>query len=224
MNPFTFILFCLAWFVVLAWRLHTHLSRRAATFALAGLGLWLLYAATLAYRGVLLSPAPPPRVLLVGLPMLAFLVWLARSPRPLALVERVSLRELVGLQAFRIGVELFLVDLWRAGSLPKGMTWHGHNFDVVTGVSALILFVLWRRIPRVESLAWGWNLGGLLLVAQVAVTGILSAPGPQQLMNRDTPNLAIVSFPHVLVAALFVLSAVSLHVLAFRKLARAPRP
>jgi hypothetical protein len=53
----------------------------------------------------------------------------------------------------------------------------------------------------------------------VAGTGILSAPGPQHLLNRDQPNVAVLSFPYVLVAALFVLSAFSLHVLALRKIA-----
>ena len=82
-----------------------------------------------------------------------------------------------------------------------------------------LLALLWNHIPRIWTVAKAWNIAGLLLLAQVALTGILSAPGPQQLLNRDEPNLAVVTFPYVLVAALFVVSALALHILALRKLA-----
>lgn len=219
MTSLTFLLFSLAWFFLVAWTLHAYLPRRSATLALGAMALWILYASALAYRGWLAAPEPPPRVLFLVLPMAAFALWLSRSPGPLALLRRIPLRHLVGLQAFRVGVEVFLADLWKEGLVPRGMTWHGHNFDVLTGVSAFALYLFWNRIPKVEAAAKGWNVAGLLLLAQVAVTGVLSAPGPQQLLNRDQPNVAIVSFPYVLIAALFVLSALALHILALRKIA-----
>lgn len=219
MTPVLFLAFCLAWFTVLAWILHRALPRRAASLALGGLALWLLYAGTLAYNGWLSRPDPPPSLLLLLLPLVAFATWLSRSPAPLALVRALPLRALVGLQAFRVGVEIFLDRLWREGLLPEGMTWHGHNFDIVTGISAFALFLAWNRIPGVLGVARAWNILGLVLLAQVALTGLLSAPGPQHILNRATPNVAIVSFPYVLVAALFVVSALALHILAFRRIA-----
>lgn len=219
LTPALFLAFCLAWFAVLAFILHRALPRRAASLALGGLALWLLYAGALAYRGWLARPDPPPSLPLLLLPMVAFAFWLSRGSGPMALVRALPLRALVGLQAFRVGVELFLDRLWRQGLVPEGMTWHGHNFDIVTGISAFVLYLAWDRIPGVLGVAKAWNALGLALLAQVAVTGVLSAPGPQQVLNRATPNVAIVSFPYVLVAALFVVSALALHILAFRRIA-----
>lgn len=222
MMPIAFLAFSLAWFFILAWTLHRCLPRRAATLVLGALAAWLIAASLLAYQGMLNSPRPPPRVLLLGVPLAAFAIWLSRSGRPLALVRAAPLRILIWLQSFRIIVELFLDSLWKVGLLPKGMTYHGHNFDIVTGLSALALALFWNRIPRIGAVAKAWNIAGLLLLAQVALTGILSAPGPQQVLNRATPNLAVVTFPYVLVAALFVVSALALHILALRKLALPP--
>lgn len=218
MTAAAFLAFSLAWVTVMAWVLHRFLPRRAATLTMGALSLWLLYAAALAYQGWLVAAAPPPRLPLLLAPLIAFAVWLSRGLAPLPFIRAAPLRLLIGLQSFRIGVEIFLDLIWKQGLLPRGMTFHGHNFDILTGVSALALALFWNHIPRVGMVAKAWNIAGLVLLAQVAVTGMLSAPGPQQLINRDQPNLAIVTFPYVLVAALFVLSALALHILALRKL------
>lgn len=214
-----FIVFCLGWFMLLATVLRGALSRRAASLALGGLALWVLYAAFLAFHGVLTSESFPPRFLLIGIPLIVFIFWMARGAGPRILAERLSLRTLTGLQSFRVLVEIFLDQLWKEGLLPEGMTWHGHNFDIVTGITAFLLYLGWNRIPNPGTAIKLWNVLGLMLLAQVAVTGILSSPGPQQIMNRETPNVAVVSFPYVLVAALFVMSAGGLHILSLRKIA-----
>jgi hypothetical protein len=216
-----FIAFSLAWFMVLGMVLRGAISRRAASLALGGLALWVLYSAFLAYRGVLRSDAAPPRVLLIGIPLAVFLAWLSRGAGSRILADALSLRTLTGLQSFRVLVEVFLDQLWKEGLLPEGMTWHGHNFDIATGITAFLLYLAWNRLPHLGAVLKAWNVLGLLLLAQVVVTGVLSAPGPQQILNRETPNLAVVSFPYVLVATLFVMSAAALHILSLRKLALA---
>lgn len=218
MTANLFLLFCLAWFGVIAFCLFKFLSRRAAMTVLVGLALWLGYTGMLAHRGLLLSTDLPPRFLLLLIPMLLYTLWLCRSKAALVLAQRMPLRLLVGLQAFRVIVELFLDQLWRAGLLPQGMTWHGHNFDILTGVTAGLLYAMWPHFPKTETAAKSWNYLGLALLAQVAITGVLSAPGPQHLMNHAMPNRAIMSFPYVYIASLFVFSALSLHVLALRKI------
>lgn len=219
MTALLFLLFALVWLAILIGILSCHLPRRHAALTVGALGIWLLYASVLAYQGWLKSPELPPRILLLLIPLIAFATWLSLSSAPLTLVRGISLRTLIGLQSFRILVEVFLMALWKAGLLPKGMTWEGHNFDILTGISALALFFFWDRIPKAGPLMKGWNVAGLILLAQVAVTGALSAPGPQQALNRETPNLAIISFPYVLIAALFVTSALALHILSLRKIA-----
>jgi hypothetical protein len=216
-----FLAFCLGWFVVLSAVLRSALSRRAASLALGGLALWVLYASVLAYRGLLRSDSLPPRILLLFVPLMVFVVWMSRGAGPRLLAGQLSLRTLTGLQSFRVLVEIFLDRFWKEGLLPHGMTWHGHNFDIATGVTAFLLYLGWNRIPNLGTAMKAWNILGLLLLAQVAITGVLSAPGPQQVLNKAAPNVALLTFPYVLMAALFVASAAGLHILSLRKLAAA---
>ena len=134
------------------------------------------------------------------------------------MAEKFPLRELIGLQAFRIGVEIFLNQLRKEDLLPRTMTFHGQNFDIIIGISALVLYLVWNRIPNKTTVIRYWNFLGLALLTNVVVTGILSTPGPLQLINQEHPNLAVTQFPYVFIPALFVLSALGLHILTLTQI------
>ena len=220
-----FILFSVSTAALLAWRIGRHAGGRAVAVFIVGTLAWLGYAAVLAGTGVLVSPNPPPRLLLLLLPLITFAIWAGRSRAALSLALRFPLRELIGLQGFRLIVELFLHRLMVEDRVPKAMTFEGHNFDIVTGASALVLYAAWNHLPNPARISKAWNYLGLTLLAVVAITGILSAPGPQQSFNLDHPNLAVTQFPYVFIPALFVAAALCLHILALRRLSAAsPAP
>jgi hypothetical protein len=216
-----FLLFSISWLLFLVWRFQRFCGKKVALGFSLVMGIWLLYVSILTLTGTLTSPGMPPRLLLLLVPILAFAVWLIRSTVAKFVAGQIPLRELVGLQAFRIVVELFLNELSIEGLMPKAMTFHGQNFDILIGLSALLLYLLWNRIPNLIKVLKVWNILGLGFLANVVVTGILSAPGPLHLINLNQPNLAITRFPYVFIAALFVLSALGLHILALSNLARA---
>src|SRR5277367_1739888 len=115
-----------------------HLNARSAFAVLAGIAAWLTYLGLLAYFGVLKNTAmrpPGPVFLLVPvlLFLLLFFVLVIRSAAGARIALAFPLWILLGLESFRIGVELFLHQLWIDGVIPKMLTFDGANVDIYIG-------------------------------------------------------------------------------------------
>ncbi len=147
--------------------------KRTARIAVAAV-LWISLTSVPAWTGWT-EARPMPRLLFV----LAFInlaslaVGLSRIGRWLA--ESVSLGLLVGFQAFRLPLELILHSWAQAGVIPETMTWSGSNWDVFTGITALILAPFARRRA---ALAWIANIVGIALLMNVGRVVVLSSPLP----------------------------------------------
>ena len=89
--------------------------------------------------------------------------WLSLLPLP----------ALVAFQGFRLPLELVLHSWVAQGVIPATMTWSGRNWDIITGLVALIAAPFCRR-----SIVWPWiaNGVGLVLLANVMRVAILSSP------------------------------------------------
>ncbi len=95
---------------------------------------------------------------------------------------------LIGTQAFRVGVELFIHQLWMDGLVPKMLTFAGANVDIYIGASAPLIAWLSRHGWRGQRLALFWNVLGLLSLANVVARAVLTAPGPLNLIHAEVPN------------------------------------
>ena len=84
----------------------------------------------------------------------------------------------MGLQCYRVGVELFLHQLWRDGLLPRMLTFAGANVDVYLGATAAIAALASTKGRTGLKLAFAWNLLGLLALGNVVIRAVLTAPGP----------------------------------------------
>ncbi len=213
-----FLLICLA--VALAWvRGFLQLSPRLGVAASLVLGGWLALTATLAHLHLLhaAGPFPPPmlRLLLAG--ALA-LVGLVLSPLGLRLATQTPLWALVGVQVFRLPLELVLWQLHNEGALPVQMTFSGRNFDLLSGLLALPLaYALWRGIQS-RALVWAWNLMGLALLANIVHIAVRSMPGPLRTFQNEPANTLVFSAPWVWLPTLLVLTALAGHLLVARRL------
>ena len=85
----------------------------------------------------------------------------------------VSLPALVAFQGFRLPLELVLHSWVGQGVIPATMTWSGRNWDIISGVVALVAAPFCRR-SRVA--AWIANGVGLVLLANVMRVAVLSSP------------------------------------------------
>lgn len=185
-----------------------------------GLLIWIVYAGSLGYSGVIGNPEiRPPGPFLLLFPVFLFVaLFLVRSDMALSIATCIPLAWLMGLQVFRVVVELFLHRLWQEGLAPRMLTYEGANFDLVIGLSAPFIAWLYSKKWLRERLALAWNILGLIMLGNVAVRALLSAPGLLHVFNDDIPNLAIGTFPFSFIPGFMAPLALVLHVLAIRAL------
>lgn len=199
-----------------------YLNLRTALGTLAMLTAWFVYVGLLGYFGVVANTAMrPPGIALIFIPVVLFLVvFIARAGSSTG-VDRFfafPIWILIGTQTFRVGVELFIHQLWLDGVVPKMLTFAGANVDIYVGATAPLIAWLSTRGRLGRRLALVWNVLGLLALANIAIRAVLTAPGPLQLIHTETPNRMIGTFPFMFIPGFFVPLAVVLHALAIQRI------
>ncbi len=189
------------------------------TTALAGLllGLWLGGLSALIVTGRL---AAFPRH---GLPFFfgsVFLVWtgLAVSPLGRKMAATIPLAALVGFQAFRLPLELVLHSWAAQGTIPATMTWTGFNWDILSGLVALVCAPLAGRFPVAARFA---NIVGLALLLNVIRVALMSSPVPFG-WNTQPPLLLAFHLPYAFIGPVCVGGALFGHLVLTRALWRKP--
>ena len=147
----------------------------------------------------------PPRLLfMIGPPfILIFLTLLTR--RGQQFIGSLDLKTITLMHTIRIPVEISLLYLFLAGLVPQSMTFEGTNLDIISGITAPIVYCLvfaWKKVNGKFLLAWNILCLGLLL--NVLITAILSVKIPFQQFAFDQPNVGIAYFPFVLLPAVIV--------------------
>lgn len=193
-------LFAVAWTLFFLWRG----TRSWMAVAIAsGWGLVHLLLLKVGFYADTTSLPPRPAALLA--PMFVLILAMVLLPAGRRWMQRVDLMALVLLNATRIPVELVLHESWRAGLAPQDMTYAGLNFDIVSGITAVLLALLLALRPGTSrGLLIGWNLLCLALVLNIVAIAVLSIEGPLQRINFDQPNQVVFQTPYVLLPALIV--------------------
>jgi hypothetical protein len=210
------ILFLLAILWCLFWLLAATQSRGFMLGVVAlGAVHWMLAA-----RGVYTNTLafPPPQVLLLA-PVLVALLGTVLLPQGRAWLRGLPLFALTAVHALRLPVELVLHDAYKARLVPQDMTYSGFNFDILSGITALLPLV-WMRSARPpnRTVLVAWNLICLALLFVVVGTAVLSIPSSIQRLNSEQPNLLVTSTPWVLLPAVLVPAVLFAHVAAMVQL------
>lgn len=136
-------------------------------------------------------------------------------------IERLSLRSLTLLHVVRLPVELVLLSLFKFGLVPQIMTFEGRNFDILSGLTAPVVYWLAFRKQTVDRrLLIGWNLIALVLLGNIVVTAILSFPSPFQRFGFEQPNVGLTYFPFIWLPAIVVPTVLFAHLASLWKLAK----
>jgi hypothetical protein len=156
----------------------------------------------------------------IFLPVLLVLPVLLSSKQIGALLDATPAAWLIALQVYRIFGGIFLLAWVRGGiagifALPAGIG------DVLVGTLALpVAYLVGTGAPGARQRAMAWNLLGLFDFAVAIAIGIVTAPGPLQLIVPERPNAALGTFPMVMIPAFAVPSSILLHALSLRQLLR----
>jgi hypothetical protein len=192
--------------------------RRAVVGTAAGAALWLAATWIAAGRGVLREwdRTPPPFAFLV-LSVTAVSVVIASGPYGRRLVTGLPLWILVGIQGFRLPLEVAMHTMYERGIMPQQMSYSGRNFDIVTGITALIVAALLRPGLIGRRVVLAWNVIGLALLLNVVIVAILGTPRFRY-FGDDALNVWITYPPFVWLPAVMVVAALAGHLIVFRAL------
>lgn len=214
-----FITFVIGMVMVIGLGVVRYLPRAYLARTFLGFAAWITYAGLLGYLGVIGNTTLlPPGLFYLLAPIVVFVIFMARSSIGEKVALSFPLSLLIGMESFRLVVELFLDQLWRDGQLPMMMTFHGANFDILIGASAPLVAWLLASGRISGRAALLWNVLGIAMLANVVVRGVLTTPGRLHLITAEVPNLAIGTFPYSFIPALMVPLALVLHVMAIRAL------
>jgi hypothetical protein len=212
------------------WGLWTGLSRlpieagtRLATWLAVALPLvaWLAAAWAIALSGAFQAGSGIPLLpLAIVIPLLVGFFVLGRAERIRAAIDAISPSWLIGLQAYRVLGGNFVV-LWSFGAIPGVFALPAGIGDMAVGILALpAAFYLASGAGGGPAAARAWNLLGIADLVTAVTLGVLTAPGPLQLLSLDHPNVLAGAYPTVMTPAFAVPLSLILHGLSLRQLRR----
>ncbi len=187
------------------------------------LSLWMVATGALAWSGYFQETTTlPPRLLLVVMPCFIAALLLIITNRGMRYSQHLNLRNLTLLHMVRIPVELVLYWLFLNKAVPELMTFSGRNFDILSGITAPLMVATCfggKHVVR-KKLLLAWNIICLLLLLNIVINAILSAPFPLQQFAFDQPNIAVLYFPFTWLPAVVVPLVFYSHIAAIRLLSK----
>src|SRR5688572_26429495 len=159
---------------------------------------------------------PPRFVLAIGPPLL-LIVALFLTSKGREFIDNFDLRLLTALHTIRIPVEIVLFLLCIHKTIPAVMTFEGRNFDILSGITAvLIYFIMFHKGRYNNRILLIWNFICIGLLVNIVTIAILSAPFLFQQMAFDQPNVAVLYFPFVWLPAVVVPLVLFSHLASIR--------
>ena len=187
---------------------------------LSVLAAWVLVVGVLSLKGVFadFSTLPPRPVLLIFLP-LPFIVWMAFSGRFARLALSTPEHWLIYFQSFRILVEFVLWQAFIKGLLPEQMSFEGRNWDILSGILALVVgWMVQHRKSHYRTAAVLYNITGLVLLLNVLIIALLSMPTPLRRFMNEPSVEKVAHFPMIYLPSVLVILAYSFHLFSLRQL------
>ena len=201
-------------------------SNKTTLIILSLIILWLLLHAILALNGFyLVTNTLPPRFVLLAGPMLIVIVVLFLTKRGRNFIDGLPMKILTQLHVVRIFVEIVLWGLCIYKFVPGLMTFEGRNFDILSGITATVVaYYGFTKRKLSNTFLLVWNVICLLLLINIVVNAILSAPFPFQQFAFGQPNIAVLYFPFVWLPCFIVPVVLFSHLVLIRRLLKKESP
>lgn len=162
-----------------------------------------------------------PKLLLIILPSTLLPLLYLLTKRGKTLIHSADDDYLHYIHTVRIAVEFVLLWLHKAQFIPVELTFEGWNYDIVIGMTAPFIAQMgFQKKFLTRNILLGWNILGILFLANIVINAALSVPGPLHLLSHDMPNLAVLKFPYQLLPTLIVPIVFFSHVVAIIRLVK----
>ncbi len=163
----------------------------------------------------------PPRFFLLLPPSIVLIILLFLTKRGKRFIDTLDIKKITLLHSIRVPVELILHSIFLYQLIPVEMTYQGYNFDIISGISApVIYFLIFNKKKYSKQLLMFWNLVCLALLANIIVIATLSAQTPFQKLAFDQPNVALMYFPFVWLPSIVVPLVLLSHLASIRQLVK----
>ncbi len=181
---------------------------------------WLGVAMLLGLQGFFLpNPEQPvPSIAYSAVPLVIGYLFLFASKSFQKNVDAIPPHWIIGVQLYRIlGID-FLI-LYFQGQIPGEFAIPAGIGDMLIGITApLVAYLYFRKHRSARTAAIIWNIAGIFDLTLAVTLGVLSSPGPLQLLSIQSPNELITAFPLVLVPVFAVPLSILLHLFSLRVL------
>ena len=164
---------------------------------------------------------PPKFVLLLIVPAFLLIGIIAVSLNKKGMLAFLPIGKATLFHTMRIIIESLFIWSVGLGILHPEVTMEGYNYDLIFGVSAIIVgfLVFSKKISKGGLLLW--NYLGLAMIAIIIFLFATTIYFPGMYESRDIRiNTELFTFPYTLVAGFLMPSAVFMHILSIIKLKR----
>lgn len=184
---------------------------------------WMALNGILAYNGFFdETVSQHPKLLFAVVPSLVMVILLLVTKAGKCFTDKLDLGTLTLLSMIRIPVELVLYWLSIYKLVPDVITFEGRNFDIISGLTAPIVYFICFRGDRIvhKKLLLLWNVVSLGLLLNIIINGILSVHFPFQQFAFEQPNVAVLHFPFIWLPCFVAMVVLYSHLVAFRRILR----
>jgi hypothetical protein len=184
------------------------------------LAIWMTIQSAVAATGFFtIENTIPPRFLLLLLPPLITILIVFSNVKGRLFVQSFNIEALTLLHSVRIAAEMVLLGLFLHKTMPQLMTFEGRNFDLLSGLTAPIVYYFGfvkKKLGKKAILAWNFTCLAILLFT--VTNAVLSAPTPFQKFAFDQPTIAVLYFPFVWLPGVVVPLVIFSHLITIHSL------
>lgn len=167
--------------------------------------IWSIIQSIMSFYGIYQTTnSTLPRILWAIFPPFFVVVYgLLGNPLKWVLVNR-DIKFSTLMHLVRFPIEIVLYQLYLVKMVPQLMTFDGRNYDIIIGISAPIMFLLYVKNKLSRKSLIIWNGLGLCFVCFIMINALFSAESPIQQFAFNQPNKGVTFFPFVLLPAVIV--------------------
>jgi hypothetical protein len=183
---------------------------------------WTVYLSIMVKAGMFRELKSPPSIVLFAiLPAFTVITIVNVAKRFRYIFDHSPVEWILYLQGFRIFVELLIHAIYKKGLGPVETTYEGYNFDIVSGITAILLARAYSKRLVSKKLVILWNIFGLLLLVNIVTIFNTLILKPRLWGYSETPiHPDFATMPYLLIAGVFMPVAVFMHILCIRRCLR----